>query len=69
MHEFTRCDSKYFSLELLVFAAEGTWYAKKLNSDMEQPASKAKIWVYALVANAASFGLGLWLSEKIPILF
>lgn len=59
----------YPALEILVFAVEGTWYIKWLNSDAIRQASKTKIWMYALVANVASFGLGLWLSGKIPILF
>lgn len=59
----------YPALEILVFVVEGAWYAKRLNLDAARQASRAKIWMYALVANAASFGLGLWLSGKIPIMF
>lgn len=59
----------YPVLELLVSVVEGMLYTKRLNSDAARTVSNARIWVYALAANAASFALGLWLSGKIPILF
>jgi hypothetical protein len=59
----------YVLLEILVFAIEAIAYAvllKKLSGKEQKP---VKAVGYALVANAASFGFGLWLAHVIPGIF
>lgn len=52
----------YFLLEFVVFLAEAILYAIYLKKLDEQPLAAWKPWVYALVANAASFVLGMGLA-------
>ena len=59
----------YVLLEILVFAIEAIAYAvllKKLSGKEQKP---VKAVGYALVANAASFGFGLWRAHVIPGIF
>ena len=60
--EFIKC---YLLLELAVFAIEAIVYTALL----KQEASKQKLIGYALLANTASFGLGLLLAALIPAIF
>lgn len=59
----------YVLLELLVFVVEAVVYAVFLPQYDGAPISKRKAVAYALAANAASFGLGLWLARFIPGIF
>ena len=59
---FTGC---YILLELAVFAIEAMVYMKYLQNKY----SKRKLVLYALIANAASFTLGLLLAIHIPGIF
>lgn len=55
----------YVLLELLVFAAEGVVYARKLSWNGRKPHP----WLYALAANAVSFGAGWELAKWLPGVF
>lgn len=54
----------YILLEIAVFVLEAVLYSRLLPHH-----SKRRTWLYALVANAASFGLGLMIARFIPTLF
>lgn len=56
-------------LESVVFIVEAILYTLYLNKYSEKVISRWKPWVYALVANAASFALGLKLAQLIPGIF
>ena len=62
----------YVLLELLVLAIEGALYRERLEGYGDKPSSaagKGPVTRYALLANLASFFLGLILAEKLPGLF
>lgn len=59
----------YVELELLVFALEATLCAILLNRFSERKRHPALAVLYALVANALSFGAGLGLAVVIPGIF
>lgn len=56
-------------LEIVVFIVEAILYTLYLKKYSEKEISGWKPWVYALVANAASFALGLKLAQLIPGIF
>ena len=60
---------KYVFYELIVFIIEALLYTNKLNKISSKHISTIKLVLYALVANTASYGLGLWLSHIIPGIF
>jgi len=51
----------YFVLELLVFIVEGCTYSLYRRKNVDLSVGYGRIWLYALIANAASFALGFWL--------
>ena len=53
-------------LEVLIFLVEGAVYAKFLPRWRKDPAAVCHPWLYALAANAASFGGGLVLARFVP---
>lgn len=55
----------YLLLELAVFLAEGAVYARKLSWNGKKPHP----WLYALAANALSFGAGWELAQWLPGVF
>ena len=59
----------YVLLEILVFAIEAIAYAVLLKKFSGKEQKPVKAVGYALVANAASFGFGLWLAHVIPGVF
>ena len=59
----------YVLLEILVFAIEAIAYAVLLKKFSGKEQKPVKAVGYALVANAASFGFGLWLAHVIPGIF
>lgn len=59
----------YVLLEILVFAIEAIAYAVLLKKFSGKEQKLVKAVGYALVANAASFGFGLWLAHVIPGIF
>lgn len=59
----------YVLLEILVFAIEALAYALLLKKFSGKEQKLVKAVGYALVANAASFGFGLWLAHVIPGIF
>ena len=59
----------YVLLEILVFAIEAIAYAVLLKKFSGKEQKPLKTVGYALVANAASFGFGLWLAHVIPGIF
>ncbi|MBR3762777.1 MAG: hypothetical protein IKK59_08595 [Lachnospiraceae bacterium] len=59
----------YILLELLVFVIEALVYAVMLTRISNGQTGKGKVVFYAFAANAASFGLGLWLAQVVPGIF
>ena len=59
----------YVLFELIVFAAEAAAFAVLFRRFSESEQKRGKILLFAFVANALSFGLGLWLSHLIPGIF
>lgn len=59
----------YIGLECLVFVLEGCFYAAVLKRLKADPERKLHPWLYALTANAVSFGAGLLISHLIPGIF
>lgn len=59
----------YILLELLVFAAEAVVYAIWLRKLDSEPRKRGFYVCYALLANAASFAVGLLISHLIPGIF
>lgn len=59
----------YILLEMAVFLVEGTLYNFYLKKHSEKRISSWKPWIYSLLANAASFALGLKLAQMIPGIF
>ena len=59
----------YVLLEGMVVVAEGILYTSYINRHSAMDIHKWRLWVYALVANAASFILGVKLAFWIPGIF
>lgn len=59
----------YLFLELLIFGIEAAIYAKKMPEYCPEHPGRGRAVLYALAANAASFGLGLWLAKLLPFMF
>ena len=59
----------YVLLELAVFAGEGILYAWWFKKHSETAYARWKPWIYALVANAASFVAGIGLAQLFPAIF
>lgn len=59
----------YILFELIVFAVEAVAFTLLFQKFSGQMHKRVKIVGYAFVANALSFGLGLWLSHLIPGIF
>lgn len=59
----------YLFLEFPVFLAEGLFYCMTFNRFAKRHRSGFSIFGYSFVANAVSFGVGLFLSEIVPGLF
>lgn len=59
----------YVLLEILVFVIEAAIYSRFLCAVSEKSKRKGFYVLYALVANAASFGAGLWIAKVMPGIF
>lgn len=59
----------YILLELLIIAIEGGLYGKYLGRFSEKPLKKGYIWVYAIGANLASLGMGIYIAKLVPGIF
>lgn len=59
----------YILLEIVVFIIEGIIYYRHLDKAGNTQRPKWLPWVYALVANGASFGVGLVLAQWMPGIF
>lgn len=59
----------YVLWELVVFGMEAVIYSMVLKKTEFGAVSKGKAVVYALVANGASFGIGMWVANLIPGIF
>ncbi len=59
----------YVIAELAVFVIEASMYCRYMNSLSEKKYANLKYAVYALCANAASFGAGFMLYELVPQIF
>ena len=59
----------YVALEIVVFIAEAVLYCTLMRKFSERPKKTIVCTLYALVANAASFGAGLGLAILIPGIF
>ncbi len=59
----------YVLLEILVFIIEAVVYCTILKSYSDKPKKSWYYILYALVANCASFGLGMWLARYLPEIF
>lgn len=59
----------YFLLELAVFALEAVLYCYLLRRLTDKPRRNRYYILYALVANAASFCIGLLISPMLPSVF
>lgn len=61
--------NNYILFELVVFAIEAILYCLLLKKISDQPEINSFYIVYALVANAASFGVGILIAKLIPGIF
>ena len=59
----------YAFLEILVVIVEAALYNSHVNRHLDGAVSRAKVVWYAVLANAASFAAGLWLSMVIAYVF
>lgn len=59
----------YVILELIVLGIEGLVYSLTMNKSSKAPKKVWVYWLYAFVANLASYGTGLLLAEILPWLF
>lgn len=59
----------YVLLELAVFTVEAVLYWDLIPRYAQKPTRRGVAVLYALIANAASFGIGLWLANVIPGIF
>ena len=60
---------QFLGLELAIFIAEALIYGWRLPKLAPNRPKKSQAVAYALVANAASLALGLWLAKVIPLAF
>jgi hypothetical protein len=67
-NSFTYRLGGYLFIELVILVAEGALYAFTIAKQSEKP-SKKRALIYAAVANALSFIIGIYLAVKIPTLF
>lgn len=59
----------YILLELLVLTIEAVVYGVVLRREKYGTVSKTRAIAYAFVANAVSFGVGLWIAQQVPGIF
>ena len=59
----------YILLEIVVFAIEAIIYTRYIGKFTEKPVKKEKAIVYAFVANAVSFGVGICIANILPGVF
>jgi hypothetical protein len=59
----------YILLELLVLTVEAVVYGVVLRREKYGTVSKTRAIAYAFVANAVSFGAGLWIAQQVPGIF
>ena len=59
----------FICMEVLVFAIEAITYKTALHRFIEKEKANPRGVTYALVANTASFAIGLWLAHLIPGIF
>lgn len=59
----------YILLELLVLTIEAVVYGAVLRREKYGTVSKTRAIAYAFVANAVSFGAGLWIAQQVPGIF
>ena len=59
----------YILLELLVLTIEAVVYSALLRWEKYGAVSKMRAVTYAFVANAVSFGAGLWIAQQVPGIF
>jgi len=59
----------YILLEIVVFAIEAIIYTRYIGKFTEKPVKKGKAIVYAFVANAVSFGVGICIANILPGVF
>lgn len=59
----------YILLELVVFAAEGIVYSTALKEVSGKAHGNWFYWLYALAANAVSFGAGFFVAKLLPGIF
>lgn len=59
----------YILLELAVLVCELVLYIRRLPRYLAGPARPWRAAAYAALANLASFGAGMWLSQQLPFLF
>lgn len=59
----------YILLELLVLTIEAVVYGAVLCREKYGTVSKTRAIAYAFVANAVSFGVGLWIAQQVPGIF
>ena len=59
----------YVLLEIVVFVIEATMYSRILKKSSEKPKQKWFYWLYALIANAVSFGAGIIIAQVLPGIF
>ena len=59
----------YILLELLVLTIEAVVYGAVFRREKYGTVSKTRAIAYAFVANAVSFGAGLWIAQQVPGIF
>ena len=59
----------YVLLEIVIFIIEAMLYSRILKKNCENPKQKWFYWLYALVANAVSFGAGIVIAQTLPGIF
>lgn len=59
----------YVLLEIVVFVIEAMLYSRILKKNSEKPKQKWFYWLYALIANAVSFGAGIVIAQILPGIF
>lgn len=59
----------YVLLEIVVFIIEAMLYIRVLKKNSENPKQKWFYWLYALIANAVSFGAGIVIAQILPGIF
>ena len=63
------CVILYMLFEVIVFVIEAVIYCTVMNRLSEQSKRKRFYVIYSLIANAASFGIGILLSRTLPGIF